>query len=107
VTEADQPFRLAVSGILLTVRLTPRAGRDEVGTAARFGGQPVLTVRVRALASEGAANAALIALLAKWLRVPKTRLRLAAGSKSRLKTLHIEGNPAELAARITERMNQT
>ena len=62
-------YRIEPGGVLLAVRLTPRAARDAVdGTGALSDGRPVALVRVRALPSEGAANAALVAVIAKRLR---------------------------------------
>ena len=49
----------------MDVRLTPRGGRDAIeGTERRADGRAVLKVRVRAAASEGEANAALMRLMA-------------------------------------------
>ena len=94
-------YRLEPGGVLLSVRLTPRAGRDSVdGVGALSDGRAVLQIRVRALPSEGEANAALIALLAKRLRVPKSAVTIAAGHSARLKQVRIAGDPAALAGEI-------
>jgi uncharacterized protein YggU (UPF0235/DUF167 family) len=58
-------------------------------------------VRLTAPPSDGAANAALIRLIAKALRVAKQDVTLASGATSRLKRLHIRGEPAALAAALT------
>ncbi len=83
----------------LLVRLTPRGGRDAVeGWASGPDGAPMLKARVAAPPADGAANAALITLMARALRRPKRDIRLVAGAASRLKTLEIEGlSAAELA----------
>lgn len=48
--------------------------------------------------SDGAANAAVVALLARALRVPKSAVRIAAGETARVKRLEIEGvGPDDLA----------
>ena len=54
-------------------------------------GRPVLKVRVSAAASEGAANAAVVALIAKALKVAKSAVRIAAGETARVKRLEIDG----------------
>jgi uncharacterized protein YggU (UPF0235/DUF167 family) len=78
--------------VRLTVRVTPRGGRDAVeGWAADEAGRPVLKLRVSAAASDGAANAAVIVLLAKTLKVPKSSIRIASGETSRVKRLEVEG----------------
>lgn len=75
----------------LTVRVTPKGGRDAVdGWSLDEAGRPVLKVRVSVAASEGAANAAVIALIAKALKVPKSAIRIAAGETSRVKRLEID-----------------
>ncbi len=80
----------------LTVRLTPRASAEGVdGWDVDDKGRPVLKVRVRAAPVEGKANAALIALMAKALDVPRSRIRLAGGDTARVKTLEIDGLDAD------------
>ena len=76
----------------MTVRVTPKGGRDAVdGWMLDEAGRPVLKVRVSAAASEGAANAAVVALIAKALKVPKSAVHIAAGETSRVKRLEIDG----------------
>ena len=85
----------------LYLRVTPNAGADRIdGTELRDDGSAVLRVRVRAVPDKGKANAAVIALLAKALGVPKSAMTLVSGDTARLKTMAIEGDPAALAARI-------
>ena len=84
----------------LAVRVTPKGGRDAVdGWTRDAGGRPLLKVRVAAAASEGAANAAVVALLAKALRRPKSTLSIVAGQAARVKRIEIADlTEAELAA---------
>lgn len=85
----------------LTVRVQPKAASDKLdGWASDEAGRPFLKLRVRALPAEGAANAAVEALVAKALGVPKSAVRVVTGGKNRLKGLEIEG-PPDLAARIS------
>ncbi len=86
----------------MTVRLTPRGGRDAVeGWAADGAGRPYLKARVSAAATGGEANEALLRLLAKTLGAPRSRLSLAAGATARVKTVQIDGLDADdLAARL-------
>lgn len=81
------------------VRLTPRGGRDAAeGWALDADGRLYLKVRVASPPVEGAANAALIAFLAKTLKIPRSAVRLAAGETARLKRLELEGvDPADVA----------
>ena len=81
---------------VLAVRLTPRGGRDAVdGWASDADGRPYLKVRVASPPVDGAANAALLAFLAKTLRIPRSAVRLAAGDTARLKRLELDGVTAE------------
>jgi uncharacterized protein len=58
-------------------------------------------VRLTAPPIEGRANAALVAFMAKVLKVPKSQVTLLSGDTSRLKSLEIEGmTQAELSARL-------
>jgi len=85
---------------VLAVRLTPRGGRDAVdGWALDADGRPYLKVRVASPPVDGAANAALLAFLAKALKVPRSAVRLAAGDTARLKRLELDGVTAEDLAR--------
>jgi uncharacterized protein YggU (UPF0235/DUF167 family) len=90
-------------GVIVTVRLTPKGGRDALdGVATLADGKLVLKVRVRAAASEGEANAALVALLAKSLGVAPRAIDLVAGATARLKRLMITGDAPALAAKLDE-----
>ena len=64
----------------LAVRLTPKSSRDEiVGVEHLSDGRAVLKARVRAVPEAGAANEALIRLLAKSLSFAPSGLRLEFG----------------------------
>jgi hypothetical protein len=83
------------------VRLTPRGGRDAIdGIDILSDGKAVLKVRVRAAPSEGEANAALLALLARELGLSRQAVALAAGATARIKLLAIAGDAAALEARL-------
>ncbi len=94
-------YRTEPGGILLTVRLTPRADRDAVeGVGVLADGQAVALARVRALPAEGAANKALVALIAKVFHRPKSAVSIAAGASARVKQVRIAGAPADLARTV-------
>jgi len=86
----------------LTVRVTPRGGRDAVeGWTRDAAGRPVLKLRVAAAAADGAANAAVLALLAEALGRPRSALALLRGAAARVKQIAVEGlSEAELARRL-------
>jgi uncharacterized protein YggU (UPF0235/DUF167 family) len=86
---------------VVTVRLTPRGGRDAIDGVSRLSdGRSVLKVRVRAHASEGEANAALGRLLAEVLGVPQRNVALAGGKAARVKTLQVAGDGPSLIAAL-------
>lgn len=88
-------------GVRLRVRLTPRARRDALGGLETLAdGNQVMTAHVRALPTDGKANAALIALLAATLGVARTRVDVVSGPTSRVKILHVEGDGPALAAAL-------
>ncbi|MES2498723.1 MAG: DUF167 family protein [Pseudomonadota bacterium] len=88
-------------GLTLAIRASPRAGRDAIeGVVVAADGRHWLSVRLAAAPSDGAANDALIRLLAKRLGVARRDVTLASGATSRLKRLHISGDPARLAAAL-------
>ena len=93
------PWVSTPSGILLTVRLTPKGGRDQIdGVEAMSDGRAVLKVRVRAAPTEGEANAALMKLIAKALKVAPRAVTLMSGATARIKRLGIEGDADALSA---------
>jgi uncharacterized protein (TIGR00251 family) len=97
------PWRSVVDGIVVTVRLTPKGGRDTIeGIESLADRGSALKVRVLAAAMEGSANAALIALMAKATGVPKRDVSLVAGETARLKRLKIAGAPAALCATLAQ-----
>jgi uncharacterized protein YggU (UPF0235/DUF167 family) len=96
------PWRQSEGGLLLFARLTPRSANDALdGTETLSDGRCVLKLRVRALPSEGEANAALVALLARLLCLPKSAVTLKAGKAARIKTLHAAGNAGDIEARLS------
>jgi len=87
------PFSLAEGGVLVRVRVTPRARRPGVdGLAEGPAGQPLLKVCVTAAPADGEANAAVVALLAREWRLPKSTLSVVSGAASRIKTIGIAGD---------------
>jgi uncharacterized protein (TIGR00251 family) len=98
--KGEQPFRPCADGLLLRVRLTPRAGRDAIEGFRVGPDGPHLKVRVRAVPEDGKANAALIELLAATIGLAKSSLSISTGASSRLKTVHIAGDTKALTDRL-------
>ena len=80
------------------MRLTPRGGRDAIDG---FRPDGRLSARVAAAPADGAANEALVRLLARNLGVPPSNVTIVSGAASRLKTVQIAGlDDAALRARL-------
>jgi uncharacterized protein len=91
------PFiRQAPGGVLISVKLQPRARSDEVGEA--LGDE--LKIKVTAPPVDAAANQALLRLLAEKLDRPPGSIRLVRGHTSRHKLLHIAGVSPEFVAKM-------
>jgi uncharacterized protein (TIGR00251 family) len=117
------PWRSEADGLILSVRLTPpqvgftrlaaligadlgqargpSGGRDAIdGIEQLADGRSVLKVRVRAPASEGEANAALVKLIAKTLDVAPRDVSLVAGLSARLKRVKVAVAATALATAL-------
>src|SRR5262249_9440287 len=92
-----RPWRAVPDGLWLNVRASSRASRQAVAGVVATAGGPALAVRVHAVAQKGQANRAVELAIATWLGVPKTRVAVTGGGKSRLKTVLVAGESAELA----------
>jgi uncharacterized protein len=89
---------------MLKVRLTPKSSRDEIVGVEDFAGEMVLKARVRAVPERGRANAALVKLIADWLKLPPSSVTVVQGGKSRVKHIAIEGDANALARLIEARL---
>jgi uncharacterized protein (TIGR00251 family) len=107
MTDSDLPLAAEADGAcLLSVRLTPKASRARIeGIERDADGRPWLKVSVTAVPEAGKANAALVALLAKAWRLPKSTVSVTAGAAARRKTVRIAAGtttPEALAAHLRD-----
>lgn len=94
-------FRPCAHGVEIAVRVLPKAGRERIaGLRPDADGGLRLVIRTTAPPEKGRANAAVIALLAKALGVPKTAVRVVCGQAAREKTVRVAGPAAALAAKL-------
>jgi uncharacterized protein (TIGR00251 family) len=83
------------TGVRLQLRIQPRASREEiVGVAG-----DAIRIRLTAPPVEGAANEALVRLLARRLEVARSAVEVISGLTGRDKLVAVEGITAEQAAR--------
>jgi uncharacterized protein YggU (UPF0235/DUF167 family) len=103
-----RPWSASADGLVLSVRLTPKGGRDAIEGVERMAdGRHVLKARVRAAPFEGEANDALTRLIAKTLDVPARAVNLTAGATSRIKRIAVSGDAAALAAKLEKLVGET
>lgn len=81
--------------LLLRVRVQPKASANKLQRDAYWG----LRVYLTAPPQDGAANRALVALVAKQIGVSRSQVTLVHGDKSRSKTLRLEGIDKEALER--------
>jgi uncharacterized protein len=90
-------LRAQPDGVLLSVKVQPRASRNEIGEA--LGNE--LRIKVTAPPVDAAANEALVRLLAETLDCPRGRVELLRGQTSRHKVLKLHGlAPSEVVAKL-------
>ena len=90
-------LRVQADGILLSVKLQPRASANEIGEA--LGNE--LRIKVTAPPVDAAANEALVKLLARELDCPRNRVELVRGHTSRHKIVKLYGlAPEEVVKRL-------
>lgn len=75
------------AGVTFTIHVQPRASRNEI--CGLHGGE--MKIRLTAPPVDDAANKLCIEFLARSLHIAKSLVSITAGSKSRHKTVHIEG----------------
>ncbi len=79
-------------GAALTVRVTPRARKSEVGGILEDG---TIRIRIQEPPVEGKANRALVVFLSKILGVRKNQIEIVAGEKGLDKIVAVEAMTAE------------
>jgi uncharacterized protein (TIGR00251 family) len=100
---ASSPVTPVADGVRLRLKVQPRARRNGVGgLVAEPDGSQALKIAVTAAPEAGAANDAVIALLAKELHLAKSALSLVAGATDRRKIIKLTGDPRHLAGKLSE-----
>ncbi len=92
----------------ITVRVRPGASRTRVG--GRYGEPPdypaALVVAVTARAVDGAANAAVLAAVAKAFGVRPAQVRLVSGQRGRTKVVELQEPPAMAEETLTRLLGE-
>ncbi len=101
LADASLPFSRTKDGVVVRVRLTPKAGRNAVGKQITdAAGTVFLKASVTAVPEKGKANKALLKLLSKTWGVAMQRLTLITGAKGRNKTVAVSGDATETEAML-------
>ncbi len=84
------------NGVIVRIRVQPKASRNVVSA------EPGKRVRIAVTAppEDGAANRAVVKLLAKTVGVPKSAVKITHGGKGRDKTLSLDGTDVDTVRRI-------
>lgn len=90
---SDGALRLADGGLLIRVRVTPNARREALAP-----GDGHIEAKVTVPPEKGRANTAVVGLLARTWRLPRTSLEVVSGATARMKTVRVGGD-AEAARR--------
>lgn len=94
------PFQVRPDGVRVSLRVTPRAGRDALAGLWTGGDEIAVAVKVAAAPDDGQANDAVLRLLAKSWDVPRSALTLVSGATARRKIVMVAGEPARLLPRL-------
>jgi uncharacterized protein YggU (UPF0235/DUF167 family) len=105
-TSPHRPWRTAGGCVIVRVRLTPRSSLEGVAGVGATPEGAAFIARVRAIPADGEANAALEQLVARWLDVPKSAVRVTHGARSRVKSLTISGETGCLEARLQAKLKE-
>ena len=89
----DGPFRTIPEGVRVAIRVSPGASANRVvGLVGTADGGRALKVSVTAAPEGGKANAAVVKLLARAWKVPKSSITVISGAVERNKTLLVTGS---------------
>ena len=88
-------------GVVLQIKLSPKSSANKLRKIEEGASGQQLKVQVTAVPEDGKANAALIKLLSKTWKLPKTSFSIRSGATDRNKVLHIAGDPAHLFTEIS------
>ncbi len=75
---------------IITVKITPKASRNEVLGWETQGEQRILRVKVTTAPEKGKANKALTELLAAYFKCSKSDISILRGATSQIKTIEIQ-----------------
>jgi len=94
-------FKQTSGGLEVYLRVAPKASANRTVNVAVLD-RVRLKVQVTAVPEDGKANMAVIKLLSKQWKIPKSLISVISGATNRNKTLLIEGDGVALEAKISD-----
>lgn len=88
MTDKEHSFTDGVTGSAVTVKVIPRAAKDEI-TGVQDDG--IIKMRVTTQRGDASANPTVIRLLSKQFKVPEDRFEIVAGHSATQKLVSVEG----------------
>lgn len=82
-------FKQVDQGLILRCTVLPKSSKTQI--VGLYGDPPRLKIKIAAAPVEGEANEVLIAYLAKYLKIPKSRFEILSGHTSKNKDILIVG----------------
>lgn len=83
-----------VSDILITIKVKPNASENRItGWETDENNHPILKISVTATPEKGKANKAVLALLSKHWKIPKTSMSIVKGETEKIKILSVPQIP--------------
>lgn len=104
MADGERPWRMSDGCVIVRVRVAPKSSKDTIDGVETTADGPAFKVRVRAVPADGEANEAVAHLLADWLDIPKSRVAVASGHRSRVKSLKITGDATSLESQLAARL---
>lgn len=87
--------------MLISLRVTPKAASARIGGVGEDAqGRRFLRVHVTEAPEKGKANAAVVKLIARAWRLPKSVIEVVSGESDRNKTVAVRGEPEALMAQL-------
>ncbi len=101
----ELPWVVQDDGITLRIRANPRSARNAIKGIIALPDGPALIIAITAPPADGAANAAIIHMLSKTLKLPKSAVRIISGDTARIKRVAVTGDGNVLASSLAAIVN--
>ena len=90
--------------LFVRIKVTPKSSADRIEGLTPSASGAALKVKVSAAPEDGAANDAVVGLIAEWAGIARNRVEIVSGLRSRVKTVAISGDPRTLFATLNDKL---